>query len=213
MDWSFVGDILGNIASGGLLGIIGSISTGIMRLKEMKLRMEERAADRAHDLAMITAEADASVRLERVETEGEVEKAEIETKGKVELAEVNAYALSQRVGNKDALSSSVYQSMLERDDWISYIGGFVIMLLGIGDAFRRFMRPGLTCFFAWKYQVLMATIVTGDVFIQAATGKDDLYLYVVQSTIFIASSCFFWWFADRRMEKNTADLAKQTFGR
>lgn len=76
MEWV---DLIGNAATGGLLGVFGSIIGGVTQYFQRKQQMEEAGRERAHELALIEAQ----MRQGQSETENELRIIEAQVSGSI----------------------------------------------------------------------------------------------------------------------------------
>ena len=175
----------------------GSLVTGIMNYKMQKLKNE-------HELARIKAETDAMV----AEKDANIQITRAQVEGEVEIADSEAYAISQKEGNKDALKEAYIIKLFETQGRFRIItlplATLLITFLGLVDIFRKSMRPALTAYLAavttWitflAWEVLQMT--QSDL---NATQAAALFSNVSNAVIYLTVSCVTWWFGDRRMAK------------
>jgi len=169
-------DIIGNVATGGILGsitgIIGSIGTGILNYKTLKAKQE-------HEIALIKAKSQAGVQ-------------EAMAKIKVEQAKADAEALVKSYDTeKRPLFMESYMQYLP--DWIRPV---VAVLFAFIDALRMSVRPLLA------YALVGITATLGVIAYQQKPQEfiqkvPELVTAITYMTIMVIS----WYFGHRMNEK------------
>lgn len=171
-----------SLVSGPLLG-------GVFGCVNAYLANKSKAQDQAHELAMAREERETR----RVEAEMQMRVTEEEFSGKAFLA-------SQTSGNKTALSAASLQAMLQGGWMLRTLGGTVAFLLGLVDALRSAIRPGITLYLAVVCHNMLADFIsqTGGIGIE---GRINIVNYGVQSQFNLLTMCVAWWFGDRMTNK------------
>lgn len=188
---------------GGITGLLGSVVTGIMNYKTMKLKNE-------HDAKMVALETAAMK--EEAKMQIAVTKTEIE--GAVELADAQAYMKGQIVGNQQTFSDKWIDKLFSVEGWIKYfsVPMAVILALAFGfvDFLRGVMRPfitlyltGMTTIITWMSWQIMKKYGLDTMSVQEAIG---IFNQVISIVIYLTVTCITWWFSDRRMAKFLTQL-------
>lgn len=172
MDW--LGDLIGvgaNVASGGVVGIIGSLAGGVVKLFQARAERKAREQEMAHELRLL----DMQQKARREETEQEL-------------------LLAQATSDGAARAAS-YDLGMERASTYRWIDG----LRSLFRPFLTLALWGLSGWiFVLTIQVLdndggrLASLFS---FAEAA----DLIRYQVQNIVFCASMATAWWFGDRAL--------------
>ena len=162
-----------NILSGGLVGAIGGVITGWMKLKERKGDQEHERLMRDKDKEMMIAEADSAVKLE------------------------NARALTvQEQGAADAFTASqVNAGTAIPDSLASKASPWSANLFVVGEFLKGQVRVLLTII---SFAAVIYFAMQG---IEEAMKGKELGLSCVKSIIFMAELSGGWWFAQRQMNK------------
>ncbi|MEW6488621.1 MAG: hypothetical protein AB1578_12015 [Thermodesulfobacteriota bacterium] len=170
--------------AGGLFGTVGSLAKGWLEARHEKqmaeLRMQERDADRSHELAVMDREAEHAAHLASIEA-----------------------AKEERVADLGALQTSLLQEAQGATwsaPWAARLGGFWAGLVGVGlglvDIVRGLMRPLIT-----TYLLGLTTALTVRVFGQMGGLDDahafDLLLKIVDMVLFLSCTSVGWWFGSR----------------
>lgn len=170
-------EIFTSILSGGVTGLLGA---GIQRFadyKTKKLEGEIELAKRKIDLELTHAEAAARVKV-----------AEVEGAAKVEVADAEAFAASY-------VEPKIYSEGSQKNS-------AQVWLLLILDLIRGLVRPILTA-----YLVVLVTLV----YLKAArllnhdillpTMAYDLVHTIVQTILYLGTTCVLWYFGVRNTQK------------
>jgi hypothetical protein len=183
---------------GGLTGLLGSIVTGFLNYKTLKVKNEHEEKMVALETAAMKEEAKMQIAIKKAEIEGEVE-----------LADAQAYIEGQKAGNQKAFSDQWIDKLFSIEGKLRFVSTPAALLLamafGFVDFLRGLMRPGLTL-----YLTGMTTVITWMAWdIMQKHGLDtmtvqqaiDIYHQVITIVIYLTVTCICWWFADRRMAK------------
>ena len=168
--------LFSSILSGGATGLIGIIIQRIADYKNKQLDMQEKVAQRAHEMALTTAE----------------------WQGKLTVAKEQGDA-ARDVADSGALAAS-YQGAFERfaswdmkrEPW--YFKMWMVAL----DFARGIVRPALTV-----YLCVLTTLIyfqaKGLVAAEDLTAEDALKLQVriVETILYLTTTCVLWWFGTR----------------
>lgn len=162
-----------NVVSGGLVGAIGGVVTGFLKLKEKKADQEHERLMRDKDKEMLLAEADSAVKLEQARAITAVEQGAADA---FTASQVNA-----RVDIPAGIAEKVSPAVANIFVLGEFAKGMVRVLLTL-------ISFGAVIFFAW-------------VGIDEALKTKDLAMTCVKSVIFMAELSGGWWFAHRQMTK------------
>lgn len=183
MDFGVILSGLGAAASGGVLGLFGA---GIKAWTAHKAD----EAKRKFDLAMRKADRDEM----QLEHDLKIKQVEKETERDIVISEQNRLTTELQVeGDVERAGIQLRASSYEQDK-ATYGGGFV-------DVVRGLMRPMLTLYFAFlmAYVAYKFSILTGG-FIPADTAQ-SMFQEIINSIIFLATTCVTWWFGDRPVKR------------
>lgn len=171
----FLGDILGagaNIASGGLLGLIGSvIGVGAKWLQEKQRQAWKKTE---HQMEMDTLRLQMEMRA--AETEQEL-------------------AIVSQQGAWDGLGRSLHAEAASAEyapPWVNAVRAL----------FRPVLTAGLVVLAYLLFRDLLTALRTEDSLLGAILTEADvkeLLRYIVHSLVFAASTAVVWWFGDRAM--------------
>ena len=184
--------------AGGITGLLGSIATGFLNYKTLKIKNEHEAKMVALETAAMKEEAKMQIA---------VTKAEIE--GAVELADTQAYIEGQKAGNQQLFSDKWIDKLFSIEGKLRFISTPAALLLALGFGFVDFlkgiMRPGLTLYLTGMTTVItwMAWEIMQKHGLQSMTVQQaiDIYNRVITIVIYLTVTCICWWFSDRRMAK------------
>ena len=187
-----------DVVLGGITGLIGSIATGWMNFKQMKLKNEHEQKMVALETASMKEEAKMQIAITKTEIEGAVE-----------LADSAAYMESIKAGNKAMFSEKWIDKLFSVEGKVGKffaipVGVLLAMAFGFVDWLRGFMRPAITLyltgmttvitFMAWK-------LINTNGGIMEMTDAITIYNQTTSIVIYLTVSCVTWWFGDRRMAK------------
>lgn len=118
---------------GQVLGLVGSLGTGIIGLFKAKGERAERALERAHELGMFAEKAKLLI-----------------AQGNVDAATLAGEVAKIREGG----ASAAFTSSIEAEAKLPRSYRWI-------DAFRAFTRPGLTWYFTWLFTAGSMCIIRG----------------------------------------------------
>jgi hypothetical protein len=201
---------------GGVTGLIGNVVGGWFKLKHAKLEKEIRAADRAHDLAMIKAETQAMI----MEAKANIKITQAQVEGAIDLKDAEAFMQSQKEGNKALFDSKWINALMAVEGWWRIItlplASIVAFLFGLTDFLRGIIRPSLTVYLCgvttwvtWMAWEIMQKNGIGLSSIQAV----DIFQDTTSIVTYLTVSCVTWWFGDRRMAKSIMEMKGADFKR
>jgi len=167
MEW------LTGLLSGGLIGAIGGIATGWLKLKEKRADQEHEIKMRDMDKQLMVAEAENAVRLEQARAQTAIEQ-----------GAADAFTASQAAARVD-IPAGIAEKVSPR----------VADIFVLGEFAKGMVRVLLTILsFAF-------VVYFGFQGIAEAAKDGKLALTCVKSVIFMAELSGGWWFAQRQMNK------------
>lgn len=167
MEWF---DLIGNAATGGVLGVVGSIIGGVTKYFQRKQEMEEAGRERAHELAMIEMQ----MKQGQSETENELKIIEAQVAGQMKAGSYDLGIKHQGVSGWVNNIRSLFRPFLTLTLWVLSMAALLLV--------------------TWPLYSDGAGVV-----ILTAAETVDLIRYVVQSIVFSASAATLWWFGDRAL--------------
>jgi hypothetical protein len=194
-----------DVLLGGITGLLGSITTGIMNYKTMKLKNE-------HELNMVKAETDAM----KIEAEMNIAVTKAEIEGAVELADAQTYMKGQSVGNQQAFSDKWIDKLFSVQGWTKCFAVPMAVILAVSfgfvDFLRGVMRPAITIYLTGMTSVItwMAWDIIQKNGVESMSILDAIAIYdqVISIVIYLTVTCICWWFSDRRMAKFLTEITK-----
>jgi len=200
---------LGNGLSGGLFGILGGLGTAWIKLladeKERSFKLQENQSKRDHDLKMIAAETDASIK----EIEANVQRDKIMMEGQADIEESKDRNVSILKLSENYVKMSLIEKMMFNDDrWTAWITMPVAILItfihGLVDVSRTLVRVVVTygsVAFS-SYVTYMAFGMYQDLKIEMSSNE----LYEIVQTMlrlltFTTSTVVGFWFMDKSMSR------------
>lgn len=192
-------DLLGAAGGGVITGLIGNVFTAFTNMKMQKLQNERDAKKDEHEIALLAAETNAMI----AEADANIKIAEAKIQGEMELLDGQIYKASIEEGNKRDVSNKTIDYLLSTP-WLMPFGIILVMLLGLVDFLKSFMRPGLTAYLvaltSWITYKAME-IITAHQTLLSTEQALALFMNVVNIIIYLTVSCVTWWFGDRRVAK------------
>lgn len=200
-----------DVLLGGLTGLIGTIWSSYNQRKIKELDNEDKKAQRAHEVAMVEAESQATL----AETKANIAVTEAQVSGAVELEGVKAFRVSQRVGNESAFLESFMDRIFSATGWVAYlahpVGILICLLFGLVDTLKGLARPCITAYLlavstwvtvqAWRVLDALSDPISA---IQAET----ILLSVVRTVLYLTVAAVTWWFGDRMTAKGFDRLTR-----
>ena len=194
-----------DVVLGGITGLVGSIATGWLNIKQLKIKNE-------HEQKMVALETEAM----KEEAKMQIAITKTETEGAVELADANVYMEGIKVGNQKAFSEEWINKLFSVEGKMQFFSIPVAIILSMAFAFvdflRGIMRPGITLYLTgmttvitWMaWDIMQKQAIESMSIIQAI----DIYNQVVSIVIYLTVTCICWWFSDRRMSKFLQQMHK-----
>lgn len=193
-----------DVLLGGVTGLIGTIWSGYNQRKIKELEIEDRKAERQHDLKMVEAETAAMV----AEAEANIKITEAQIEGAVQLEDARAFTASQAAIGKRSFSNKFMDKLFGTTGWTAYIaqpvGILVCLLFGCVDTVKDMARPAITAYLlgvsTWVTYMAWQVLETGGVTL-SATQAETLILNVISTVLYLTSAAVTWWFGDRMAAK------------
>ena len=178
--------------AGGLIGVgtglVGSLAGSIFTL--IKDRQNNK-----HEIALIEAkiretQAEAALQIQRIQVEGDIA---------MDIAAQKGFDLSQTYGNQRALDSGAIDRLFEFT-WGRPFGVFLVMLFGMGDVFRVWIRPSITItlMFIMSYITFQHVALMGQ---YDGVVTQDMLIQIYDNLWYLTCSTIGWWFGDRTIGK------------
>jgi hypothetical protein len=201
MDW-LTG--LASIGSGGFLGSFLGIFTS---LASTYVQYKEKLADNKHQLDLIKAnseatirEIDAQIEVQKIVTEGDVRVEEAES----DTAEsVGRNSLIERLTGK-YLSDDILKTMITDTTKIGiFFKPFIYLHVIFMDAVRGLIRPILTVGIVW-YVTYIIDMALEEYFLDDYASENLMVMVIkpaIQLILFSTSTVVSFWFADKSMSR------------
>jgi hypothetical protein len=180
---SIVGDIAGNVLSGGVTSLIGVGMKSFFDYKNKKLDFEQ---------AIALKKADAEIMA--LEWQGRDKVAATETAGAVAVAEQASFQASYRSEEKNLLGG-----MKRPEGWIGrqVFYPLIYFLLGLTEVIKGIIRPGMAL-----YLTGFATTMAVAVHQAMQTAVTDAQVYelarqIVNTGLYLWTTCVLWYYGVR----------------
>lgn len=194
---------------GGLTGIVGSGLTAWFKHKDKQLELEITKEKNSHDLLMVKAESDATI----AEAKANIKITQANVEGAIDIKNAEAFMESQKEGNKSLFSNKWIDGLLKQTGkWkiitlplaslIAFLFGFVDFLRGIVRPLLTVYLCGVSTWISYKAYEIISIDGLGLTAVQATGIFND----VTSVVLFMTTTCVAWWFGDRRLSKNVAEL-------
>lgn len=170
---SILGDLVGfgaSVASGGILGVVGSVVGGVFKWLNAKEEKKERDAQRAHEVSLQQLQMQAR----REETEQELE-------------------LVEQEGSWSGLSESIRSDSIAAANSHKWVND-------VRSLYRPFLTTGLIVLLYIMFRDLMAALQDQNSYLGALFSEAEVHeiiKYVIYSVAFAATTSIVWWFGDR----------------
>lgn len=176
-------------------GFLGNLITSFTNLKTQKIKNE-------HELKM----RDYDIQERKQEAEMQISVANAQLQGRIEETEAAAYAETLREANKPLLDQATLQNLTSANQpvWSRIISQVLVFIMGVVDAFRAVMRPGLTTYLTILTSIITfkaIDIISAKQALLSPLEAHSLFTQVTDIVIYLTVSCITWWFGDRRMAK------------
>jgi hypothetical protein len=183
-----LGSLIGNVASGGILGAVGGIAQGALQMWQAK-----QAADHEREMRVIDHAHEASrwshdLEIAKFESEAKTKLAEIDSETKKSLADTQALADSFTADKRTFATDEV-------------VGKFPT-LFALVDFVRGIIRPWITLYLDFVLTILCGWVTYEVIhyFPQVLTQGNtmaDVFKSLVEAIIFMSTTSTMWWFAAR----------------
>lgn len=180
-------ELVTSLFGGGLAGLLGSIITGIINYQTKKLDIAANKDKYAHEINM--KNADAAIMAQ--EWAARTKMAQVEGEAKVEQADAEAFGKS--------FDNEHYASNVQAT-------GIQAWLLVLMDCIRGVVRPALTIYLCVLTTMLYYDahrLIREDDFAQ--TDASALVMKIVNTIIFLTTTCVLWWFGTRNKAQQPKD--------
>lgn len=195
MDFSSVVDLavggvatIGSAATGGLLGIVGGVATGLLSFfktkSEQKFVLDKMAADRD----MVRLEAESAVKI-----------AEAQRAAVAEQQDGEAFVASQHMANQTLITPGL----------AAKAPAWVVSVVYCVESILRIFRPAITVWVLYQFSDLVNTAqnaVKAKGYMTHALAEKIL-LMSMDATIVLTMAVLGWWFAQRELQKRLGTLA------
>jgi len=199
----------GSGLSGGLFGILGGLGTAWIKARsdkeERESKLKENQSKRDHDLKMITAETDASIK----EIQANVQRDQIIMEGKADIEESKDRNMSILKLSENYVKMSLVEKMMFNDNkWTAWLTIPVSILItfihGLVDISRTLVRVIVT-----YGSVAFSAYVTYMAFglyqeLNIAMSSDELFEIIktmLRLLTFTTSTVVGFWFMDKSMSR------------
>lgn len=188
-----IGSLLGNVATGGVLGALGGIGQAALSMWQAK-----QAAEHEREMKVL---GDAH---EVARWAHDLETAKFESEAKTKLAEIDS---ATQTSLADARSLQASLEADKRTFATDEVVGKFPRLFAFVDFVRGLIRPWITLYLDFVLTVLCVW-VTYEVlkhFPEVLTKGDtlaDVFKSLVEAVIFMATTATMWWFAARGIKVN-----------
>jgi len=202
-------NFLGGGLGGGVLGIFGSLGNAWLKNiadeKERAFKLAENQSQRDHELKMINAETEATVK----EIEANVRRDQIITEGQADIEEIKGRNSAILKISQDYVKASLTEDMMfNKNPWTAWLtvpmGMFITFIHGLVDISRTLVRVLVT-----YGSVVFSAYVTYMAFgmyqeLDIAMSSDELY-QIIQTMLrlltFTTSTVIGFWFMDKSMSR------------
>lgn len=194
-------DFFTNILSGGVLGVVTSLTNVWFKYKADK-------ENHAFQLAKIKAQSDASIE----EIKANIQVQQIATEGNIKLEE-NKADTAESVGRSSLISKltsnyisdSILKLMINDNSLLGKIfRPFIYLHLLFMDAVRGLIRPILTVGIVYYVMYIINIALTKYMGVQGLSSMDLMNLVIkpaIELILFSASTVISFWFADKSMAR------------
>lgn len=178
--------------AGVVTGLVGTVVTAFTNLKAQKLKNE-------HELAMVKANTEATI----AEVNANIRVTEANLASEMEKMDAQVFQRSIELGNTPVVDNKLVEKLFN-NKWTMPFGVLLVLLLGLVEFLRGFMRPGLTGYlvFLTSWITYEATrIIQQKQELLSAAQALDTFNQVTRIVIYLTVSVVTWWFGDRRVGK------------
>ncbi len=172
---------------GPILGLVGSGVEKFYELKTEKLKSEERARDRAHELSVMRLEGEQAIN--KVTVEGQIRQDEAAAKN---FSDSYSFANDKLIPDDADLTR-------RQLNWLVAVEVISKMIRPLSTLWYQVL---VAIVFGWSAWRLVGVGAGADVF--TAKEAAGIFREVVFSIIGMAETTLFWWYGIRRMSKKRA---------
>lgn len=172
---------LGSAFSGGLLGVVGGLASGILNFfkdrEANKFALEKMSADRE---------------MVRLEAESAVKVAQAQAQIAQDQADGQAFVASQTAAGESLLSPTLAKR----------VSGWAANILACIEGMLKLIRPALTVAVLWQFNVVLTHVQ--DHLKKVDIGPEywqKIYMMLVDASIFLTLTVVGWWFASREIQR------------
>jgi hypothetical protein len=191
-----------------LIGLLGSAFTAYQKYQTEKLRLEEKAQERTHQLAMLKAQTEAM----QAEVAANIQITQTIAAGAVDLEEARSFTASLSGADTREVDKGVIESMLGKGGFIGVCGALLTIGLGFTDFIKALIRPlatiymtGLATWVTWKAWETL-TLAGG---VMSAERALETWEEAARLVMILTATLLTWWFGDRRLSKTLTDTIKK----
>lgn len=208
---------LGTAASGGILGILGSGISGVLKYfsdkQTHKFKLEEKKIDHEYSLSMVKAQTDATI----AEVNANIERDRINTEGAIDIIDAKTRGKSLQSDNEPYVHARLLERMMfDMTGWVKWITAPIAFILVLShslvDMSRTLVRVVVTygsvafsSYILWYslelYQKLGGAIDTSDVL--------AIIMVLLKLVTFTTSTALGYWFADKSMSRKFQEAYKK----
>lgn len=179
-------EILGSLLTGGATGLLGTAIQRVFEFKTKKLEIEAEAKRFEHEVALRRVDAEIMAQ----EWAARTKVAEVEAEGKIEVADSAAFAAA--LTSEPKLYSERVRELSPAQSWLMVILDFT----------RGVIRPGLTlylCAITTAIYIQSRMLLDGNTILP--TMAYDLVDKIVQTILYLTTTCVLFWFGTRNKQK------------
>lgn len=171
---------------GPVLGLVGGSLEKVFEFKMVKLKAEERALERAHDLEAMRLESELTTR-------------EIKIEGEIKVGQMDAEAFKENLTAAHQSMIPIGQKLTDTQlSWVVAVEVFCKMIRPLTTTMYQVFLAAVFGWAAWNLAQQGQQVFTSDEF-------KTMFREMVYSVIGIAETTLFWWYGIRRMSKKLAD--------
>lgn len=183
---------------GTVTGLGGTALTSILNFRQQKLKNE-------HEAKM--AEIDHKNMLEEAKINLQI--TEMDIKKDLELSADKSFDIAQKAANERVVSNELIMKLFD-NKYTSWLGSFLVFILGLIEAIRSAIRPGITIILMYLTGYIVMKNI--DVVMQ---NQDIITAETIQtsfdSIMFLTFFVISFWFGDRRVAKFSKRLNDGNF--
>jgi hypothetical protein len=195
-----LGSLVTGVLSGGATGLLGLLLQGWFKAKERAQDIEVLKLNHANALALRQQEAENELKLAGLQAESAERLAELRAQAQADQSAGEDYRASLEHDKATHVPTATLEQLSKGGGWGKFVAGLVTLLLGLVDAVRGFVRPGVTVYTLGLQTMLLLWV--NDMFARklitlAQPEQQRLVMEVVTTTSFLVTTCVVWWFGAR----------------